>query len=134
MLVCFLLYPVFLLLFAFFGGLIGQVFLWPALLTGHGIVLLWQFVYPRGLFCPKHLDYGGWSIEPIEPSSIPCNKFGSAGYCYGGSMVPDERCADQSVTISFFIVLILHFLIYFGIGALIGICRKKWKERKNLPV
>lgn len=128
LLICLTLYVAFIVLFVVSGGLLSQVILWPAIITGHGIVLLWHFVYPYGLFCPQTMQYGGWSIEPV-PGGIPCNQYGSEGYCYAGSLYPEARCADASELVSFFIVLILHFIIYFGLGVGFAILRKRFKEK-----
>lgn len=130
LLICLLLYVVFIVLFVVSGGMLSQVMLWPAFITGHGIVLLWNFVHPYGMFCAKTLHYGAWSLEPVQ-GGVRCSDFGTSnsGYCYDPFMYPDDKCADISGTVSFFIVLILHFIIYFGLGVGFAILRKKFKGK-----
>lgn len=129
-LICLLLYPFYIFLFAASGGKLGSAVMWPAFATGHGITLLWGFVYPYGLFCPKSLHYSGWSLYPVQ-GGVACANFGSpnTGYCYDPFMYPSSRCAELSTEISFIIVLVLHLLIYFLIGAGIAILRKRLKDK-----
>lgn len=126
--VCLALYAFFYFAFAVSGNGIGSRLVRASLATGHGIVLLWGFVYPYGLFCPKTLQYTGWSVDP-SPDSVECNQFGSPGYCHGAHMYPDDACAQASAMISFVIVIILHFLLYFGIGALFSIFYDRFTRR-----
>lgn len=127
--ICIALYVFFYSVFSLSRNAVNPGLLRLSMVTGHGIVMLWGFVYPYGLFCPQSTHYSQWSAVPV-PGGVPCNEFGSPGYCLEPSMRPDDACADLSGLIAFVVVLIAHFLIYFGAGALLSILSLKLAKKK----
>lgn len=127
--ICLALYAFFYFAFSISGNAVNPGLLRFSLITGHGIVLLWGFVYPYGSFCPKSLHYNGWSAEPVA-GGVACNSLEGPGYCFDPSMRPDDACADMSGLISFVVVSIAHVMLYFGAGALLSILFVKLAKKK----
>ncbi|HLD81747.1 MAG TPA: hypothetical protein VJA22_00895 [Patescibacteria group bacterium] len=92
----------------------------PLMITGHAFPILSHFVLPYGWLC-KFTEpiCTEWSIESA-PGAIPVSMDGTAGYCIQQTMAPTSSCADLSEMVGFFGFIILLFVAYFAVGAMVG--------------
>jgi hypothetical protein len=127
--ICAALYIFYLFLFSASGDGLGQEITIPAMITGHLFSLLSGFVVPYGLFCKKVPMHGSWHRDPV-PGGIPCVDQGQSGYCSDYFMYPESSCADVSAIISFWVITILLFAIYFAVGAGITVLIEKRRKKK----
>jgi hypothetical protein len=101
------------------------------LVTGHLYPVLSGFVIPYGLFCPKTEPIcTQWNAGYTPNCSRPYTMEGVAGCCMNTLLQPTTACAERSEKIGFFALSSILVIIYFFIGAIIGLWLEKRKSKK----
>lgn len=111
-----------------YGSMTPSWALVPPMITGHTFPILSHFIFPYGWLCkltqPICVE---WSVDSA-PGAIPWTMEGTQGYCLQQVMTPTSLCADVSEMVGFLGLLLLLFVVYFGIGALAGLIIQKNKK------
>lgn len=110
------------------GGMIPNWALLPPMITGQAFPILSHFIIPYGWLCKfSEVTCTFWSVKSA-PGAIPWTMEGQAGYCIEQTMIPTSSCANLSETVGFFGLILILFVAYFFIGAIIGMFIQKKKR------
>lgn len=98
------------------------------MITGHAFPILSHFIMPNSWLCKSSVPTCiSWSAENT-PGGVPWTVEGKEGYCTQQTMSPTESCANFSEIANFSLITLILFVIYFGIGAIIGLIIQKKKK------
>jgi len=112
-----------------YGSMIPSEALILPTITGHVFPVLSMFIVPYGWLCKfTEPTCAYWSAESA-PGAIPWTMEGTPGYCIEQEMAPTPSCADLSDMIGFFGLILLLFIAYFVIGAIVGLIIQKRKAK-----
>jgi len=97
--------------------------------TGHFFPIFSDFIVPYGFLCEFTVPIcTSWSAFQ-EMGSVPwALETGEAGYCVVQTMTPTDACANLSEIIGFLGLLLLLLVVYFILGAIIGMIIEKLKK------
>lgn len=108
------------------------------IITGHFFPLVSGFIIPYGFLCEFNTPIcTSWAAnealttEEKTQLCIPKTVEGTAGCCLGQTMQPSDLCAALSGIVGFGGLTTLLFLIYFALGAGIGLMVQKVKQKKT---
>ncbi|MBI2146752.1 hypothetical protein HYU22_05430 [Candidatus Woesearchaeota archaeon] len=112
-----------------YDGMIPNWVLIPPMVIGHAFPILSPFIVPYGWLCKfTEPTCVRWSAESA-PGAIPWTMEGTPGYCIEQTMAPTSSCANLSEMVSFFGLILLLFIAYFAIGAIVGLIIQKIKMK-----
>jgi len=112
-----------------YAGMIPSWAFIPPMITGQAFPLLSSYIVPYGWLCKftePICTY--WSVEST-PGAVPWTMEGNAGYCIEQTMTPTSSCANISEMLGFLGLILILFVIYFAIGAIIGLRIQKRKAK-----
>ncbi len=112
-----------------YGGMIPNWVFIPSMITGHAFPILSHFIVPYGWLC-KFTESAcvSWSAESA-PGAMPWTMEGTPGYCIEQTMAPTSSCADLSEMVGFFGLILFLIVVYFAIGAIVGLIIQKRKTK-----
>ncbi len=112
-----------------FGGMIPNWALVLPIVTGHAFPILSHFIVPYGWFCKfTESTCTSWNIDST-PGAIPWTNDGTAGYCIERTMSPTSSCENLSEMVGFWGLVLLLFIAYFAIGAIVGFVIQKKRAK-----
>ncbi len=108
--------------------------------TGHVIPMMAHFLVPYGMFCeftePVCVLWGAKiNLDGSEVKDcVPWTMDGTEGCCMKQITQPTSECADHSEMIGSIALLVILFIIYFMVGAMIGSFIQRRKSDSQVRV